>query len=183
MQLAEYVKMPKEVCNSEILSQRIQRDLSDKHVKHINSYLQKEDDRLSFWKLLANKMPDIEAFFDKGEITYQRSDKGGSLLFRPRGICPFVEAITTICMKKNIAFDKAIEFFVEVDCMLDSKLWQDILWNGEMIDPGHALIRDMFVYMYDSTLLTEKRIGTIMEKISEKKHITEEDAKNLLSLS
>lgn len=376
-QLAEYVKMPKEVCNSEILSQRIQRDLSDKHVKNINSYLQKEDDRffnalvlavyggkpswypgmfemdgtsfynigilelsgdekifpvdgqhrlaaikdlvlegnideneevpvifishedseagiermrrlftslnryakpvneaekiildeddivaiitryftddcsffgdkvlysksdsmnpmdkthfinirslykcndflltvflngaktsekedykryrksdeeiekfkefaLLFWKTLASKMPDIKAFFDKGEITYQRSDKGGSLLFRPRGICPFVEAITTICMKKNIDYDTAINFFVEVDCMLDSKVWKDVLWNGEIIDPGQALIRDMFVYMYDSSLLTGKRIGTIVEKISEKKHITEEEAKKLLSLS
>ena len=128
-------------------------------------------------------MPDIKAFFDKGEITYQRSDKGGSLLFRPRGICPFVEAITTICMKKNIDYDTAINFFVEVDCMLDSKVWKDVLWNGEIIDPGQALIRDMFVYMYDSSLLTGKRIGTIVEKISEKKHITEEEAKKLLSLS
>lgn len=135
----------------------------------------------NFWKNLININQDVKKLFDEGTIEHMRGSNGGNLLFRPRGLCPYVEAISVIYRATDdSSFEEIMKYFTQYSFELTSKKWKDVLWNGEMCDPGRALVRDLFIYIYDSELISKRRKEKILSKYSEKKHIDDIEAEEYL---
>lgn len=146
----------------------------DETIKAFEEYVEK------FWMSFIAKHSDVKNFFEKGSETDIRGEKGGNLLFRPRGLCPYIEAISTIQMlEEDSSYDGIMEKLIDINFELDSSLWKDILWNGTISDPGRALMRDLFIYLYNPQLLTEKRRKAVISKFCEKKHIEENEAMDI----
>ena len=70
------------------------------------------------------------------------------MLFRPRGLCPFIDAISTICInEERTTYQEVVDFFSNFDFSLTSNIWLNILWDGKIAAPGEALMRDLFIYI------------------------------------
>ncbi len=139
------------------------------------------DELASFWKVLAETNNAISDYYVATTITYQRGESGGNLLFRPRGIDPFIEAITVIKQKnKGISYKGIIEKLNSINFELNSNIWRDILWNKEILQPGQALMRDLILIMYDPYIISQSRYDTVIKSFAEKKHITSEKAIKML---
>lgn len=135
---------------------------------------------LEFWKDFVSIMPEVGTFFDKGVVDNQRSENGGSVLFRPRGICAFIHAISVISKARGKDLKDVLMCYSQTEFELNSGLWKDILWNGVILDPGNALLRDIFIFMYDESILTQKRQTSVIKKVGEMKHIDDSEAFALL---
>lgn len=147
----------------------------DDEIKSFEAYVEE------FWKYFINNLPDVKSFFDGEYNNDLRGSEGGNMLFRPRGLCPFVDAISTICSnEENTTYKDVINYFSNLEFDLTSQLWNNILWDGKIAAPGEALMRDLFIYIYDPSLLTEKRKNNIISRYCEKKQIGKEEAINNL---
>lgn len=136
---------------------------------------------LEFWTNFIEINEPIKTLFDKGSIGEIRGTNGGNLLFRPRGLCPYVEAVSSIFRHTDkTSFEEIMKYYKQYSFELTSSKWQDVLWNGGMSDPGRAMIRDLFIYMYDPELLSKRRQEKILDKYRERKHITREEAIQIL---
>lgn len=134
-----------------------------------------------FWEKFIEKNPDVKAFFHDGDVTNLRGDDGGNLLFRPRGIDPYVEAVAFIHKKRpELDYDVIMEKMSNINMDLNSNIWRDILWSGTILQPGQALMRDLFVWLFDSTLLKEKRRKSILKQVCERKGLNENEMKKIL---
>lgn len=141
-----------------------------------------EDYSIKFWKCFINKIPDIKEFFDGNYNKELRGDNGGNMLFRPRGLDPFIDAVTTICTNEdNVSYEEILDFFADYDFELTSKRWVNILWDGKIMAPGQQFMRDLFIYIYNPNYLTAKRRKGILTRYCEKKQISEDEAKIILS--
>lgn len=137
----------------------------------------------NFWIKFIDINEDVKKLFDEGSIEKMRGVSGGNLLFRPRGLCPYVEAISVIYRATdNPSFEEIMEYFKQYSFELTSEMWKDVLWNGGMGDPGRALVRDLFVYLYDPELISKRRKEKIVSKYCEKKHIEEKDVERYLTI-
>ena len=144
---------------------------NDEEIKDFEKYVEE------FWKYFIKNIPDVKAFFDGEYKKDLRGLNGGNMLFRPRGLCPFVDAISTICCnEEETTYKDVIDFFSNLEFSLTSKLWINILWDGKIAAPGGALIRDLFIYIYNPSLLTDKRKSNIITRYCEKKGIEKDEA-------
>ena len=69
-----------------------------------------------FWEYFIKQIPDIDAFFSNEYVWEVRGNSGGNMLFRPRGLCPFIDAISTICMnEENTSYKQVVDFFADFE--------------------------------------------------------------------
>ncbi len=134
-----------------------------------------------FWEKFICVNKDIEDFLNGKYKKELRGDNGGNLLFRPRGLCAYVDAVSYIKLNNDpVSFEAIMSRLSSIDFRLEGKLWNDILWNGTMMDPGRVFVRNLLIYLYDPKLLTEKKKNKVLEKYSDCKHISTDEAKEFL---
>lgn len=149
--------------------------------RHNTEIKEFEDYVTEFWEYFIARIPDINAFFSNKYIGEIRGNSGGNMLFRPRGLCPFIDAISTICMnEENTSYMQVVDFFADFDFGLNSDIWFGVLWDGKITAPGEALMRDLFIYIYNPSLLSEKRRKNVIERYSVMKRKNETEALELL---
>ena len=134
-----------------------------------------------FWEYFIKQIPDIDAFFSNEYVWEVRGNSGGNMLFRPRGLCPFIDAISTICMnEENTSYKQVVDFFADFDFNLQSDIWFGVLWDGKIVAPGEAMMRDLFIFIYNPSLLSEKRRKNVIERYCALKRKNENEALELL---
>lgn len=137
---------------------------------------------LEFWEKLIEINEPVKELFEKGCANSLRGTEGGNLLFRPRGLCPYVEAVVSIYInEEDTSYEDIMKYFTQYSFELSSSKWIDLLWNGSMSDPGRAMVRDLFIYIYNPELLTQRRQEKILNKYCERKHIEKNKAIQLLT--
>lgn len=87
-----------------------------------------------FWDLIANKFTDIQTFLSEaGDITntyFRNSRTGGSLLFRPIGLLPMIEAIFMIKRRNShFKYSQIMDDLNSLDLNLNITPWKYVLWN------------------------------------------------------
>ncbi len=140
-----------------------------------------EDKLESFWLELIEVNTDVNSFIEHGEALAPRSKEGGSLFFRPRGIDPYVEAVAYIHKKRpDNSYKSIMEKLSHFDMDLNADLWRNVLWDGEILAPGQPLMRDIFVMLFDKSLLSKKRQNVVIKKLCELKNMSESDVTSML---
>jgi DNA sulfur modification protein DndB len=170
-------------CNDYLLGAKVKEKTQYKRQRPSDEAITAfQNEAIDFWEALIKENPDVEKFFSKGICA--RSKFGGNILFRPRGIVPYVDAVAIIHKKRpSVDYLSIMKSLASVDMDLNSDLWKGVLWNGEMLSPGHTLVRDMFIYLYDSNLLSTKKIETIISKISDKKGVPMMEVQRILEVN
>lgn len=117
----------------------------------------------SFWDTVS-QYQDIK-YFLKSKDALRNSETGGNLLFRPVGLIPFVEACEKIHKKQqHINVSEIAKHFQKFDFSVNNELWEDILWNSssrKMITNNKVLTKNIFIYIYDKNLLSNKELAKL----------------------
>jgi len=122
-----------------------------------------------FWKEFQNSyrfIKDyIEADKENAAIKYRNNNNGGNILFRPIGIVPFVDAVLAI-RKKDMSksFSEIFEIFLEIHFNLNEKPWRNTVWSPQdktMIMATKSFIKKMFIYLVDSSKLSESELKSL----------------------
>ena len=104
-------------------------------------------------------------YFLKSKDALRNSETGGNLLFRPVGLIPFVEACEKIHKKQqHINVSEIAKHFQKFDFSVNNELWEDILWNSssrKMITNNKVLTKNIFIYIYDKNLLSNKELAKL----------------------
>jgi len=120
----------------------------------------------NYWKKFEEGLPFIQDYLKIDEenpaYSYRNSDIGGNILFRPIGIVPFVEATLKVIEKdESNSFDIIFTKFIKnIEFLMSAKPWVNIVWSSQdhtMITVPKVFIRNLFLYMYDKSLLTNKQ--------------------------
>ena len=137
----------------------------DKEV--LDEFIQYTED---YWKKFERGLPFIQDYLKIQEenpaYQYRNSTEGGNILFRPIGIVPFVEATLKIMEKnENNSFDSVFTKFIEnVEFIISKKPWINVVWSSQdhtMITVPKVFIRNLFLYVYDKSLLTAKQLFSL----------------------
>lgn len=146
---------------------------------------------LQFWNSLADNMECIGNYLrDDGPSPaskYRLTNEGGNLLFRPVGLESMTKAIVRILIAcPNSSLQAIIKIFNGMDMNLSHFPWKKVLWN----DVEHTMItlknntqiaELLFVYYYDSSLLSEKETKKIVKGYSSASSLEESSVEELLS--
>lgn len=174
-------------CNKEILKlfrsiRKVQVPLLSDNKKSIEEYLkirphQTEielymDLLLEFWNSLKNQITTVNNFVlnnnPDAAREYRNRENGGVLLFRPIGLLPFVQASIEIKKRRHDQnFDEIMRRFNQKDLSLNSVPWKMVLWNPyehTMIMNNSLLVKILFMYIYDQTILNDKEEKTLRIK-------------------
>lgn len=173
-------------CNTYLLNSFMD---SKKEIKRARRYRPEEEQIKAFekyaedfWKafILANQ--EVNDFFNGKSNGDLRGKDGGNLLFRPRGLCPYVDAVCTIKMiEEKESYTKIMKKLATCNLELDSPLWKDILWNNGILQPGDVLMKELFIMIYNSEFLNATRYKACLSKFCDKKHISEIEAKKIIT--
>ena len=184
-------------CNKEFLKLfRIKRKANDPNVqrdkKSLAVYLKFRPEEieiekfqnylLKFWISFKHEIDVVNDYSSVSEDLNPASDyrnrvNGGSLLFRPVGILPFIQAVIDIKKRSNQSFKKILSKFNNVDYTLNTIPWKNVLWNpGEktMIMGNNVLVKLLLIYMYDSSILTDKEYESLIHKYADRIGFEEE---------
>ena len=124
---------------------------------------------VQYWDAFKMKLSFISDFVGKTENPaelYRDIQRGGNLLFRPIGLLPFVKASVEINKRRKTEFSKIFERFNEIDFSINNKPWQYVVWNPiakKMIMNSNSITQLLLLYLYDSSLLSEKELSKLKE--------------------
>lgn len=165
-------------CNSELLWMMIKdkevKSPEDKNLKgrsKINQYIRhRPSDReifdftqicFDYWNSLMNDFQDINRYVQAvlPNTTPFRNKTGGSLLFRPAGLLPFVKASIRIKEYFRMDFSEVFRNMSRIPLTLNNTVWRNVLWNQQkktMIMNNQVIVELMLLYLYDKSILTER---------------------------
>lgn len=178
-------------CNKELLkffrserkktapnAQRDKKSLSDflkfrpdeVEIKLFEEFLEK------FWSNFQNELDQMKTYLqEESDLSVQKlryKAQGGSLLFRPVGLLPFIQAIIEIKRRKKLLSFKRIMFRLNnIDFSLNKIPWKNVLWNPSektMIMGNNVLVKLLLIYMYEPSLLTDYEIDSMIQKYSDR---------------
>lgn len=135
-----------------------------------------EEHCIGFWDELIDKFIFISEYLNKPENKnpsegYRNKETGGNLLFRPVGLEPFVQAITTIKKKTDWSYDNIFQLYSEVEYGLNKIPWKGTVWDNidkTMIMGSKTLVKNFLIYMFDEDLLTTKQFNSLKRKYAAK---------------
>jgi DNA sulfur modification protein DndB len=119
---------------------------------------------LAYWNCMVENINVIQEFLsteEKPADKFRNSETGGSLLFRPVGILPFVSTTLDIVQRTQHGLAKILLKFNQVNLVLNRSPWAQVLWNvhsNTMIMGSSALVKLLLLYLYDEQLLSKNEL-------------------------
>lgn len=152
----------------------------ENEISNFNAYL------ADFWNKMTSYFPELSEYLkDKSAspaARYRNSENGGSLLFRPVALLPFVSAIIKIGEKYNT--EEILRNMSKIDRCISSPLWEKIIWNPatrKMIMRNQSVVKGIVIHAYDSELLSSKEKEVLYSKYALIHNITELQAKERIN--
>lgn len=123
-----------------------------------------------FWNSLMNHIDDINNYVNSisPDTTQFRNKTGGSLLFRPVGLLPFVKASIRIKETYQIDFSDVFKNMSKMPLRLNNVIWKNVLWNQEkktMVMNNKAIVELMLLYLYEKSILTKKERDKLISEL------------------
>lgn len=118
-----------------------------------------------YWKSVLEECSEA---FETDDIGCYRSKEGGHIFFRPAALTPFTKAyvrMKTSC--PDLELKHVIKTLNKKLKWVQSDFWSKILWNEvkcEMIMGNMKLVELLFLYVYNSNLLTQSEISRICKE-------------------
>ncbi len=130
----------------------------------------------AYWTALINTCQD--AFSVEAGIGKYRNKDGGHVFFRPVSLIPFTKAVVRIKEKENLEYKDIIKNFSSNVFWIQNDIWRKIIWDDvkkNMIMGNSKLIELIFLYSYDSSILTEAEKKKIVKELESKWDYHESD--------
>lgn len=113
-----------------------------------------------YWTSFTQDIQEINQYIQAAipNTTPFRNKTGGSLLFRPVGLLPFVKASIKIKEYSKMNFSDVFKKMSQIPLSLDNIVWRNVLWNQHkrtMVMNNQAIVELMLLYLYDKNILTE----------------------------
>lgn len=125
---------------------------------------------LQYWNKFVENIDVIQEFLD-GERIPRNTETGGNLLFRPIGIIPFTKAVLRIKEAENESFDEIFAKFNRVNLNISAQPWTKVLWDDirkKMLMNVDTITYLLLLYIYDSSILTQKEIEKLKDSYASK---------------
>jgi DNA sulfur modification protein DndB len=155
---------------------------SDEIINEFNQYL------IEFWNGMVTTFGEIRTYIDNISNDPARelrpTDDGGNLFFRPIGLLPFVEAVASIKMSSQEAYNEIISQYSNLNRNVHSDLWDMILWNprtNRMLMRNQSLVYYLLINMIDANLLTDKEKRQMVNKYATVYNIDVQDAEQRIN--
>ena len=131
--------------------------------KLISSYCKYID---NFWMLFSQAFPEIKEYLDASPRTaagkFRDSETGGNIIFRPVTLLQMIKAIVYILTEdKTVSINDILKKYSQINRNVSSLLWDKIIWNPDsktMLVNNQILLKYLFVYLYNPSILKEKHI-------------------------
>ena len=141
-----------------------------------------------FWNSLSRTYTDLAQYLENApDSTPCRNRNGGSILFRPIALTPFVRATVKYVAEHEVTFETVFDRFPRKLLSLDNAIWRNVIWNKEkktMIVNNQALTERIILYYLDSNLLSEKELSTMKLDLKSIREIeTMDDVEELLRVA
>lgn len=186
-------------CNIELFKFFYEKKTDKKPTKkNIEEYLKfrKSDNEINefyefsvnFWNDVKNNIGALKAFMktDINPAKEFRNSKGGNIIFRPIGLLPFVKSVLKIKSRKGKThFKTIIKKINSINLDITKKPWNYVVWNPiseRMIMNNMSLTEIIFVYKYQTDLLTEKELEKLKSSYASKISYEEENLDEVLKL-
>lgn len=130
----------------------------------------------AYWTALINTCQD--AFSVEAGIGKYRNKDGGHVFFRPVSLIPFTKAVVRIKEKEDLEYKDIIKNFSSNVFWIQNDIWRKIIWDDvkkSMIMGNAKLIELIFLYSYDSSILTEAEKKKIVKELESKWDYHESD--------
>lgn len=129
-----------------------------------------------FWTSFKNEIDEAQDYVllsedDEPAIRYRNKENGGSLLFRPVGLLPFLQAVIEVKKRKDLSFNQILSRFNMVNYLLADIPWKNVLWNPSektMIMGNNLLVKLLLIYIYDPSILTDKETNSLIQKYADR---------------
>lgn len=130
----------------------------------------------AYWSALISLCKD--AFDTEYGIGKYRNRDGGHVFFRPVSLIPFTKAVVRIKERDNLEYKEIIEKFSSNMFWIQNNIWRKIIWDDvkkSMIMGNSKLVELIFLYSYDSSILTEAEKKKIVKELESKWDYHESD--------
>lgn len=130
----------------------------------------------AYWSALISSCQD--AFEIESGVGKYRNKDGGHVFFRPVSLIPFTKAVVRIKERDDLEYKKIIEKFSSNMFWIQNNIWRKIIWDDvkkNMIMGNSKLIELIFLYSYDSSILTEAEKKKIVKELESKWDYHESD--------
>lgn len=100
------------------------------------------------------------------------------MFFRPVSLIPFTKAVVRIKEKEDLEYKDIIKNFSSNVFWIQNDIWRKIIWDDvkkSMIMGNAKLIELIFLYSYDSSILTEAEKKKIVKELESKWDYHESD--------
>lgn len=127
-----------------------------------------------YWDAFKSNIDIVKDYIkidDSPAEKYRNKQTGGSLLFRPVGLLPFVKASITIKKHTNLSFGAIFKKFNDVNLNINSKPWHYVIWNpieNKMIMNSATVTYLLLCYLYDKSLLNDRELKKLKEGYASK---------------
>ena len=140
----------------------------------------------SFWDSLSSEMDVVREYIRKPPSTEDlRNRNGGSLIFRPAALIPFIKAVVHIYKQTGISFRDIIKQFNLFPLKLTNSEWIGVLWdknNHKMIMNHQAVVELRLIHLYDSKLLTKNEKIRLINGYASARQMGTEEAEEALGI-
>ena len=142
---------------------------------------------VSFWEDFVKSFDVIRSYLlekNDSALNFRNSKVGGNLLFRPKGLLPFVKACVEIKKRTNNTFEEIFSKLKDYSFNLSEIPWLNILWNNiekKMIMNSDRVVYLLFIYLNNEKLLTQKELKTLKEGYGSKIGLDEKEIENALN--
>lgn len=140
---------------------------------------------LKFWNALCDNIDDMKEYIsvEACSETYRNRD-GGNVFFRPVALLPIIKAVINIAIRTKKDFDEIFRKVNTLPLDLTDSVWNGILWdcnNKKMIMNNQSTTELLFMYLYDSEVLTDSEKMRLEKNFASARQITVEEAAERLS--
>jgi len=117
-----------------------------------------------FWNAFIQTFPEIDTYLqnksENAAAEMRSSVSGGNIFFRPIVLFPFIESIARIkSNNSNISFADILQHYSNLERTVSNPPWNKVIWNPitkKMIMRNQTLTKYIFLYLYGSSLLSDK---------------------------
>lgn len=141
----------------------------------------------NFWDSFSSNIADVTNFLNlKSEAPateFRNKENGGSLIFRPVGLLPLVQASIEIKKRTGLSFNDIFKEINKINFTLEEIPWKFVLWNPNektMIMGTQGLVKMLIMYQYNSSILRASEIRALEQKYADKTSWEGDDSDKVL---
>ena len=144
----------------------------------------------NFWRLFIQVFPEVKEYLDSEPQTaaskYRDNNTGGNIIFRPVTLLQMIKAIVYILTEDNtVTIENILNKYCQIDRNVSGNLWDKIIWNSvskTMLVNNQILLKYLFVYIYNSTILKEKHLKDFYQRYELVKNIDSDSVEEHLNM-